>query len=332
MEGKRREVLCWNCRKKVMYTVKARKELQNIKGIDYQYNEMYAVCDECHEEITVPGLDDENVRELDIIFRKQNDLITIDEINMLMEKYNIEKRPLSRLLGFGELTITRYLEGQLPTKRYSDMLLRLLRYDTEMKKALEKGKKNITENAYRKVNEAIEEHEHMKSHNSKIEKVALYMIQSCYEITNMSLQKLLYYFKALGYVLLNKDLLDEECEAWIYGPVFPTIYAKYKKFGSEILQIDISENTYEELLEDDERKVCDYVLQCFGIYNGKFLRDLTHREEPWKDAREGLGDMQPCANVIKDEDICRYFKRMNERFDLHQKDGVERYIESLNVR
>ena len=332
MEDKRSEVLCWNCRKKVMYTIKARKELQNIKGIDYQYNEMYAVCDECHEEIMVPGLDDENIRELDIVFRKQNDLITIDEINLLMEKYNIEKRPLSRLLGLGELTITRYLEGQLPTKRYSDMLLRLLRYDAEMRKALEKGKQNITENAYRKVDKAIEEHEHMKSHNSKIEKTALYMLQSCYEITNMSLQKLLYYFKAFGYVLLNRDLLGEQCEAWIYGPVFPTIYAKYKKLGSQIIQIDLADIVYDELLEEEERKVCDYVLQCFGIYNAKFLRDMTHQEEPWRDARGGLGDMQPCANVIKDTEICRYFRTVNEKFDLSQKSGVDRYIDSLCIR
>ena len=31
---------------------------------------------------------------------------------------DIEKRPLSKLLGFGELTITRYLDGQLPSVKY----------------------------------------------------------------------------------------------------------------------------------------------------------------------------------------------------------------------
>ena len=46
-----RKVLCWNCRKKVPYTIKARKEARNIKGIDYLYDEKYAVCDECGEEI-----------------------------------------------------------------------------------------------------------------------------------------------------------------------------------------------------------------------------------------------------------------------------------------
>ena len=35
---------------------------------------------------------------------------------------DIEKRPLSKLLGFGELTITRYLDGQLPSVKYSNIL------------------------------------------------------------------------------------------------------------------------------------------------------------------------------------------------------------------
>lgn len=188
MSEKRHEVLCWNCRKKVTYTIKARKDIQNIKGIDYQYNERFAICNECKEEIMVPGLDDENVQELDNVYRKQNDLITIGEIELLLEKY---------------------------------------------------------------------------------------MIQSCYEITNMSLQKLLYYFKAFGYIF----------------------------FGKEVIQAEIAEIDYENLLSNEERMVCDYVLQCFGIYNGGVLRELTHCEMPWKLAREGLGDMQPCANVISNENI-----------------------------
>ena len=331
MREKRHEVLCWNCRKKVAYTIKARKDVQNIKGIDYHYIERFAICNECKEEITIPGLDDENIQELDNVYRKQNNLITIDEIELLLEKYNIEKRPLSNLLGLGELTITRYLNGQLPNKRYSDMLLRLLRYDSEMRKVLEKGKDNITDNAYRKAEKAVLECERLRSHKTKIEAVALYMIQSCYEITNMSLQKLLYYFKAFGYIFLAKDLLDEECEAWIYGPVFPSIYEKYKKFGKEVIQAEIAEIDYENLLNNEERMVCDFVLQCFGIYNGGVLRELTHCEMPWKLAREGLGDMQPCANVISNESIFNYFMNMDKEFNLHKKNGVENYIKSLHV-
>lgn len=330
MKGNRK-VLCCNCRKRVSYTIKARKEARNIKGIDYLYNEKYAICDECGEEITIPGLDDANEREIDDIYRRNNGLITIGEITELMEKYNIEKRPLSNLLGFGELTITRYLDGQLPTKRYSDMLLRLLHYDEEMKQLLEKGKGKITTNAYRKVEEAIQHRERLLSHETKIEMVALYMISSFYDITNLSLQKLLYYFKAFGYVLCGKDLLQEECEAWVHGPVFPGIYEKYKIFGREVIPNEADELDFNTLLTEDEQNVADYVLECFGIYNGGVLRELTHQERPWREAREGLGDTERCTNIIKNEEIQQYFTEMDGKYKLHKKSGVEDYIKSLYV-
>ena len=58
-------------------------------------------------------------------YRSKEYLETIEHFNRdskdlvkILEKYNIEKRPLSKLLGFGELTITRYLDGQLPSVKY----------------------------------------------------------------------------------------------------------------------------------------------------------------------------------------------------------------------
>lgn len=329
--GRNRKVLCWNCRKKVPYTIRSRKEARNIKGIDYLYDEKYAVCDECGEEITVPGLDDANEREIDDIYRRNNDLITIDQIYEIMEKYNIEKRPLSNLLGFGELTITRYLDGQLPTKRYSDMLLRLLHYDEEMKRLLKEGKENITPNACRKVEEALQSRARLLCHDTKVETVALYVINSFYDVTNLSLQKLLYYVKAFGYVFCGKDLLQEECEAWVHGPVFPAIYEKYKTFGREVIRSDAGGLDFEHLLTEEEQKVIDYVLQCFGIYNGCVLRELTHHERPWQEAREGLGDMERCTNIIKDIDIEQYFTEMDRKYELHKRSGVENYIKSKHV-
>ena len=50
------------------------------------------------------------------------DLITVDEINAILEKYRITKRNLSLVVGLGELTITRYLEnGNIPTKKNSEI-------------------------------------------------------------------------------------------------------------------------------------------------------------------------------------------------------------------
>ena len=72
-----------------------------------------------------------------------------------MKKYDIGKRPLSKLLGWGDLTITRYLEGFLPNKEYSDKLKLILDDVEEMLSLLESNKGNISNVAYNKTMEAI---------------------------------------------------------------------------------------------------------------------------------------------------------------------------------
>lgn len=47
-------------------------------------------------------------------------------------------------------------------------------------------------------------------------------------ISNMKLQKLLYYAQGFALALLDKPLFDEDFEAWAHGPVLRCIYNKYK--------------------------------------------------------------------------------------------------------
>ena len=77
------------------------------------FNITVAVCSECGEEMSLPGLIDRNVQEIDDQYRAYEGLVTKDDIENLMSIYNIGKAPLSLALGFGEITITRYLEGQV---------------------------------------------------------------------------------------------------------------------------------------------------------------------------------------------------------------------------
>ncbi|PZX00030.1 hypothetical protein [Lachnoanaerobaculum umeaense] len=61
--------------------------------------------------MSVPGLMDKNIREIDEQYRKAEGLVSIDDIERFMKIYNIGKGPLSLAIGFGEITISRYLEG-----------------------------------------------------------------------------------------------------------------------------------------------------------------------------------------------------------------------------
>ncbi len=51
------------------------------------------------------------------------------------------------------------------------------------------------------------------------------------DISNLKLQKLLYYCQAYSYALMGKPMFAEDMEAWDYGPVVPSIYQEYKKYG-----------------------------------------------------------------------------------------------------
>ena len=85
---------------------------------------------------------------LDKAYREQENLISVSEIENILEKYDIGKRPLSLLLGWGEGTLTRYLNGDIPTMQYSDVLKRILESPYQMSEVLEQNKDKITERAY----------------------------------------------------------------------------------------------------------------------------------------------------------------------------------------
>lgn len=323
-------LLCWNCRHIVPFSIERKQRIRTVNNIDYEYVEQYGVCAECHNKISVPGLDDDNENRFDLIFRRMNGLITVGEIRKLLEKYDIEKRPLSHLLGFGEHTISRYLEGQIPNREYSDLLLLLLHNHLEMEKRLEEGKDRITNVAYRKVAKKINVLKELTRCDNKIDLVALYITNSAYDITDLSLQKLLYFVKAFSLGVFDGDgIFDGACEAWAYGPVFPAIYAKYKGFGDSLIpSIDLDADFFSKLDSEDKR-IIDYILDNFGRLNGKVLMDITHMEAPWNNARLGLEAYEPSNNVISDESIKRYYKSINDKYDLSKREGVNSYIDDL---
>lgn len=52
-------------------------------------------------------------------------------------------------------------------------------------------------------------------------------------MTNMRVNKLLYFAQGECLRQLGKPLFDEDMEAWDYGPVVPSVYRTYKEFGRD---------------------------------------------------------------------------------------------------
>src|SRR5262245_11323328 len=51
-------------------------------------------------------------------------------------------------------------------------------------------------------------------------------------LSQMKLQKLVYYAHGWNWALMDKPLLDEQIQAWNFGPVIRTLYRAFRRFGA----------------------------------------------------------------------------------------------------
>jgi uncharacterized phage-associated protein len=117
-------------------------------------------------------------------------------------------------------------------------------------------------------------------------------------ITNLKLQKLLYYVQGFHLALFNSPLFSENIVAWQYGPVVPEIYRKYKQYSRNPLES--SEDFNPESIDNDIRDLIDEVYGVYGKYTGTVLANFTHQEAPWKNTE--------INDVISHQLMQAYFK------------------------
>lgn len=151
-----RKDFCIECRKETKYVLKKQSVKKTIRDKEFEFEITVAICEECGEEMSIPGLMDKNVKEFDDQYRKSEGLVAIEGIERLMKIYNIGKAPLSLALGFGEVTITRYLDGQIPSKEYSNIIKKVITSPAYMKNLLIINKEKIAVTAFNKAMLAVE--------------------------------------------------------------------------------------------------------------------------------------------------------------------------------
>ena len=73
----------------------------------------------------------------------------------------------------------------------------------------------------------------------------------------------------------------------------------------------------------------DLVVNTFGMYGGKVLERITHKETPWLEAREGYSENEPSEEEISKDAIKEYFVSVREEYDLNTEAGIKAYIDSM---
>ena len=326
-----RRDFCIECRKETEYVLQKKKIVKNIRDKEYTFEITVAVCTECGEEMSIPGLIDQNVQEIDEQYRAMEEIVSIDDIKKIMDIYKIGKSPLSLALGFGEVTIPRYLEGQVPSKEYSDIIKAALSSPAYMKQKLTENREKLTDTAYRKVLAAVESIESLFSVSDKMLQVIAYIFEKLEEVTPLMLQKLLYFIQGIYSALYGSPIFEEDCRAWIHGPVYPEVYKLFRDFKYN--PIDDARFALlkgrEDILAEDEKHVIDLVVNTFGMYSGKVLEKITHNEDPWKDARKGYGDNIPSSELLPKKRIMEYYILINRKYGIDTEDGLRIYIRNM---
>lgn len=153
-----RKVFCDECRNDVTFTIHEKKMEGTIKGEPYSYIGKEAHCVDCGSEIYVPEVNDFNLKMLYDVYREKNHIVSLEVVLTIPEKYAIGKRPLSLLLGWGEQTFSRYCDGDMPTKQYSEILQKLYDEPAYYAEMLENNKENLkTIASYEKSKRAVNE-------------------------------------------------------------------------------------------------------------------------------------------------------------------------------
>ena len=135
--------------------------------------------------------------------------------------------------------------------------------------------------------------------------VAKYILQVKGEMSTWKLQKLCYYAQAWHYTWTEKRLIREDFQAWRNGPVCPELFSAHKgmfMINSRTLSFGDANN-----MDADEKDSVDTVLKDYGDRAPYELREQTHFEEPWKNARGNLSEEDYCQNVITLESMGNYY-------------------------
>ena len=108
-----------------------------------------------------------------------------------------------------------------------------------------------------------------------------YSKQKNYSISNLKLQKILYFIQADYIANTSRLCFRDSIEAWDFGPVVSSIYGLYKIYGSAEIPYDGSNSIIKDIKLPDQKRIREIVDKC-SKYSASTLVAITHKQAPWK--------------------------------------------------
>ncbi len=235
---------CPNCEEYTEATLGVEKEVYNVRGEPIEIEAEITICQECGTKIFDEERDSQNLEKAYSHYRKKHNLLLPDEIRLIREKYGLSQRALSRLLGWGEITIHRYENGAVQDNVHNNFL-RFIEDPQNMQKLFEANHNKLPSYIASKLENRIASfvqedekknfqisferyvsHQHVdltsgfKEYDlEKFKNMILYLVNRLGSVLKTKLNKLLWYCDFLHYKETSVSITGTQYVRLPYGPV-----------------------------------------------------------------------------------------------------------------
>ncbi len=180
-----------------------------------------------------------------------------ERLLFMMQRYEIGKKPLSRLLGWGDTTIMRYLDGVEPNREFAGRIKELAENPWIYADIVEKNRERLTETAYRKTRKAV----YREIFCDRSTEAMQYVVELAGgDIAPYRVMLVLYYAQVCSVVLRGLPLFEEEAD---FSPgqqlVYPRLYRQMMQYGLKLVKPET-----DSLLEEEQ----ECLKQVYLVLNG----------------------------------------------------------------
>lgn len=312
-------ILCPLCGKTHEVEVITKESIVTIKNEKIVYPKTMYICHNSDDEenVFIPAkVMDDNLLKARDAYRKEHNMLTSKDIIAIREKYGLTQKEFANMLGWGDVTITRY-ETKLIQDETHDELMKCISTDPlRTKEYLEKNKERFEEKRFSEVMSFIEKeinknetqyrrisleaqyikYQSLKDLNgytqldiSKVCAMIDYFARRCKGLYKVKLMKLLWYSDALSYKLYGHAMSGLVYQHKPMGALPVGHYDLVALIPHDEIQED--ENTayricpFDETLEfsltEEEKDILKIVADKFMKLKGQEIADYMHQEEAY---------------------------------------------------
>lgn len=304
-------------------TIKSKREHYTFRKKDFEITAQFYECEQCKESFSDTTLDERNIQQVYNLFRQENNILFPQEIQDIRIQYNLSRRKISQVLGWGENTYANYEKGVIPDESHNN-LLRLMKQPDQFFQIVENKRSLFSANEYRAlqkiINELLEEEKtipswyfcfddydineftgFLKPKYEKLVNTILYFLEHNASYV-VRLNKLMFYTDFLSYKFYKKPITGYHYAAIPMGPVLQNYKILLSKLendeyitteesflnqhGEVVEKFVANKKVDNEVFSEEEFSLIESIHEFFKDWETSKIVKCSHEEKGWIDNKD----------------------------------------------